>query len=132
MSSMALGRSSREERNVRAGGRRESSSRLGWIGLALGLISLDLEALVFLATLYPIVGWFSQLQIQYNPALVTTFAMLTLGGPPALVGLMCAGARRLSGWRRAPAVVGIAACSLALAIPISYAAFAVMYLRGLI
>ncbi len=131
MSSLALRRSRRYARMTLARGRRESS-RLGWIGLILGLIGLDLEALVFLAALYPFAPWFSQAQILYNPAVVTTAAMLALGGPLALVGLVCAGARRPQGWRGAPAVVGIMVCSLGLAIPISYAAFAAMYLRGLI
>ncbi len=121
------------ERNGRTRGRTGLLSRLDWVGLTLGLIALDLEALVFLAALYPIAEWFSQALLLYNPSLVTTVAMLAMGGPPALAGLVCAGtARQAAGWRAVPAVVGIALCALGLAIPISYAAFAVMYLRGLI
>jgi hypothetical protein len=108
------------------------STRLGWVGLTLGLISLNLEALAFLGALFPLLGWYTQAQLQYGPALVTFVAMLALGGPPALAGVICAGARHTPGWRGAPAVAGVALCALALAIPISYAAFVVMYLSGLI
>ncbi len=132
MSSTILRETTRDARSNRARGRPGPASRLGWMGLTLGLISMNLEALVFLAALFPVVGWFSQALILYNPSQVTTLAMLALGGPPAILGLVCSGARRPSGWRGAPAVAGIAVCSLGLAIPISYAAFAAMYLRGLI
>lgn len=132
MPSTVLQESTRDARSNRARGRPGPTSRLGWMGLTLGLISVDLEALVFLAALFPVVGWFSQALILYNPSQVLTLAMLTIGGPPAIIGLACAGARRPSGWRGTPAVAGIAVCSLGLAIPISYAAFAAMYLRGLI
>jgi hypothetical protein len=132
MSSTVLQRPARDARNGRSHGARGSTSRLGWMGLTFGLISLDLEALVFLAALYPVVGWFEDALLRNNPALVITITMLALGGPPAIAGLLCATARRPSGWRGAPAVAGVALCALGLAIPISYAAFALMYLRGLI
>ena len=132
MPPMAPRRLAREERIDWPRQQRGASSRLGWMGLALGLIALDLEALAFLAALYPLLDLVSQALVQYNPAVVTTVAMLALGWPPALAGLVCAGMRRPAGMRGMPAVAGLAACALGLAIPVSYAGFALMYLRGLI
>jgi cation transport ATPase len=129
---MALRRLAREERKDLPRRQRAASSRLGWMALSLGLIALDLEALAFLAALYPLLDPVAQALVQYNPAVVTTVAMLALGWPPALAGLVCAGMRRPAGIAGMPAVAALAACALGLAIPVSYAAFALMYLRGLI
>lgn len=117
---------------VAAQTRRRQISRMGWIGLTLGLMSLNLETLAFLGALYPLLDWYTQEQLRNGPALVTFVAMLAVGGPPAIAGLICAGACGASGWRGAPGVAGIALSALGLAIPLSYAAFTVMYLRGLI
>ncbi|HEU0025761.1 MAG TPA: hypothetical protein VFQ25_01475 [Ktedonobacterales bacterium] len=132
MPSMTLRRPARDEQKDWSRRRRGSSSRLGWMGLSLGLIALDLEALAFLAALYSLLEPVSQALVQYNPAVVITIAMLALGWPPAIAGLVCAGMRRPTGLRGIPAFAGVVACALGLAVPVSYAAFALMYLRGLI
>lgn len=111
---------------------RSRTGRLGWIGLALGLVSLDLETLAFLGALYPLLDWYTHVQLEYGPALVTFLAMLALGGPFALAGVICSAARNVLGGRATPAIIGLMLSALSLAIPISYGAFVMMYLRGLI
>lgn len=110
-----------------------SSRRLAWISVVLGLMSLDLEALALLSAIVPApTRWYADLLLTYGPTTVVTVAMLLLGAPLAVAGLICASATVRRGRVPFSMLVGVAICSVSLAIPICYALFVATYLRGLL
>lgn len=111
-----------------------SSRRLAWISVILGLISLDLDALALLSPVAPIaqMRWYADLLLSYGPTAVVTMAMLALGVPLALIGLFCAGATARRGRIPLATLLGVALCSIGVAVPLCYAAFVYTFLRGLI
>lgn len=107
-----------------------SSRRLAWISVILGLMSIDLEALALFSPLAQL-RWYSDLLLAYGPGTVVTVAMLALGGPLALIGLLCASATVRRGRVPFATLLGVAICSVSIAIPLCYAVFVVTFLRGL-
>lgn len=105
--------------------------RLAWISVILGLISIDVDALALLSPMAPS-RWYADLLLLYGPTTVVTVAMLAIGGPLALAGLICASAtvrrRRVS----FATLLGVAICTFSLAVPLCYAVFVVTFLRGLL
>lgn len=110
----------------------EASSRLGWISLTLGLISLDLDALALLGGIVPLARWYSDWLLAVGPAPGVVMAMLVMGGPVALLGLICAAAIVLRSRASLSAFFGVIFSVLALAIPLCYALFIFTYLGGLL
>ena len=107
--------------------------RLTWISVILGVMSLDVEALAALSAVVPSPSrWYAELLLLYGPSTVVIAAMLMLGGPLAITGLAytCAAVRR--GRASYAMLLGVALCSVSLAIPLSYALFVGAYLRGLL
>lgn len=109
-----------------------ASRRLAWISVVLGLISVDLEALGMFSAIAPPVRWYADLLLLYGPATVVTIAMLALGGPLALAGMLCASATVRRGRVPFATLLGVAICSISLAIPLCYAIFFYTFLRGLL
>ncbi|HZC06583.1 MAG TPA: hypothetical protein VE338_13190 [Ktedonobacterales bacterium] len=110
-----------------------ASRRLAWISVILGLMSIDLEALALLSRVIPTpFAWYANLLLLYGPTAVVTVAMLALGAPLALAGLGCAAATVRRGRVPFTMPLGVALCSMSLAVPLCYAIFVVMYLRGLV
>jgi len=108
-----------------------AARRLAWISVILGLISLDLDALALLSPLVPL-RWYVDLVLLYGPATVVTVAMLALGGPLALLGLLVAGATLRRGRVPFATLLGVALCSVSLALPLAYAVFLYTFFRGLL
>jgi hypothetical protein len=95
-------------------------------------MSIDLEALALLSAVMPSPHWYADLLLLYGPTTVVTVAMLALGAPLALVGLLCAGASARRGQAPLATLLGVAICSISVAIPLCYAVFVATYLRGLL
>lgn len=111
---------------------RLDARRLGWISVILGVISMDVDALALFSGVIPLTRWYADLMLTFGPVTVVTGAMLLCGGPLALAGLGCASATlRRSEGAPASALLGVATSTLALAIPLCYALFVALYLRGL-
>ena len=108
-----------------------ASRRLAWISVILGLISIDLEALALFSPMAPL-RWYADLLLQYGPPTVITVAMLALGAPFALAGLFCASATLRRGRVPLATLLGVAICSVSIAIPLCYATFVAAFLRGLL
>jgi hypothetical protein len=108
-----------------------AARRLAWISVILGLISLDLDALTLLSPLAPL-RWYIDLLLLYGSATVVTLAMLALGGPLALLGLLVAGNTLRRGRAPFATLLGIALCSISLAMPLAYAVFLYTFFRGLL
>jgi hypothetical protein len=107
--------------------------RLAWISVILGVMSLDLEALATLSAVVPSPSrWYAELLLRYGPSTVVVAAMLMLGGPLAIAGLAYACATVRRGRASYALLLGVAICSVSLAIPLSYALFVGAYLRGLL
>lgn len=107
--------------------------RLAWISVILGAMSLDLEALATLSAVVPSPSrWYAELLLRYGPSTVVVAAMLMLGGPLAIAGLTYACATVRRGRASYALLLGVAICSVSLAIPLSYALFVGAYLRGLL
>jgi hypothetical protein len=109
-----------------------ASRRLAWISVILGCMSLDLVALALFSAILPSPRWYADLLLLYGPTTVVTAAMLALGGPLALAGLLCAGATVRRGRVPLATLLGVALCSVSIAIPLCFAVFVVTYLHGLL
>ena len=109
-----------------------ASRRLAWISVILGCMSLDLVALAVFSAILPMPSWYANLLLLYGPTSVATVAMLALGGPLALAGLLCAGATARRGRVPFATLLGVALCSISIAIPLCFAVFVGAYLRGLL
>jgi hypothetical protein len=109
------------------------SRRLAWMSVILGAMSLDLEALAALSGVVPSpFQWYAELLLRYGSATVVMGAMLALGWPLAITGLACASAIVRRGHASYAMLMGVAVCSVSLAIPLIYALFVATYLRGLL
>lgn len=108
-----------------------ASRRLAWISVILGLISLDLDALALLSPLVPL-HWYTDLVLLYGSATVVTLAMLALGGPLALLGMLVAGATLRRGRAPLATLLGVSLCAMSLAMPLAYAVFLYTFFRGLL
>ncbi|HEX8728367.1 MAG TPA: hypothetical protein VF739_07090 [Ktedonobacterales bacterium] len=109
------------------------SRRLAWMSVILGAMSLDLEALAALSGVVPSpFQWYAELLLRFGSATVIVVAMLALGGPLAISGLACASAIVRRGRASYAMLLGVAICSISIAIPLIYALFVATYLRGLL
>ncbi|HEX2349628.1 MAG TPA: hypothetical protein VHI51_14445 [Ktedonobacterales bacterium] len=109
------------------------SRRLAWMSVILGAMSLDLEALAALSAVVPSpFRWYAELLQRYGSATVVVAAMFALGWPLAITGLACASAIVRRGRATYAMLLGVAVCSISVAIPLVYALFVATYVRGLL